>query len=137
MLNPPSNADERDALREKLAQAEPHHAQVEQARKRAERARAIAEYKAKALTIELRVLLRRLSELRGPVTRLKGGDQRTQLELEIRDLEARLADAQKEAYGTTNSERRARQAAKSRERAVQTGQAPSPQPACPHHRGRA
>ena len=131
VLNPSSNTDELDVLREKLAQAEQRHAQAEQSRKRAERAQAVAEYKAKALTVELKVVLRRLSELRGQVTRLKGGDERTQLELEIRGLEARLADAQQEAYGTTKSERRARKAAKPRERAVQTGHAPTPQPSLP------
>lgn len=133
-----SNADELQELRARLAQAEQRHAQAEQrhaqaeqARKRAERAQAVAEYKAEALAVELKVLLRRLSELRTQLTRLKGGEHRAQLELEIRGLESRLADAQKEAYGTSKSERRKRRSAAPRERAIQTGHGPTSHPSLP------
>jgi transposase len=78
-----------------------------------------------------RCLLRRLSELRGQLARLKGGDQHAQLELEIRKLESRLADAQKEAYGGSKSERRKRKSAAPGERAVPTGHGPTSQPSLP------
>lgn len=125
-------ADALRALREQLAHAQATVVQAESERRKAERAQQLAEFKAQALTFELSVVLRRLSELRAQLTRLQGGNQRAQLELEVQALEARLSDAQKEAYGASKSERRRKDPNRpKRPRTPQTGHGPTPQPLLP------